>query len=108
LGWLLREYLPHKLKPDGRFQERVSDIYSYIILQLGLAGPAIQLAMTVLREGKKIAADKIREAVREADAAPAPSTRSEKRLADPVHASNRSTGGSRDNGDLVAEMMRDK
>ena len=89
-----------------------ADENRYIILQLGLAGPAIQLAMTVLREGKKIAADKIREAVRETDAAPAPSHRSERRLADPVPASshgNRSISDEgRDKGDLMAEMLRDK
>lgn len=62
--------------------------------------------MTVLREGKKIAADKIREAVKEADAAP-----SGRRYADPVPAStgNRSVADEgRDKGDLMAEMMRDK
>lgn len=34
----------------------------YIILQLGLAGPILQLARTLFNEAKRIGTDKIREA----------------------------------------------
>jgi hypothetical protein len=60
---------------------------SYIVLQLGLAGPIFQVARTVANEVKRIGTEKLREAFAE----PAPQQRTLERphLAEPVGNSSR-------------------
>jgi hypothetical protein len=72
---------------------------SYIILQLGLAGPILQVSQTVFYEVKRMATEKLREAFAEVPEA-------QRHLARPVPASSNGTGEeSRRRGDLVAEKV---
>lgn len=75
--------------------------FRYIVLQLGLAGPILQVSQTVLFEVKRIATDKLREAFRDVPEAGAGSRR---HLAEPVSASNSSDAKRRER-DLVAEKV---
>ncbi|OXG29722.1 protein SEY1 [Cryptococcus neoformans] len=71
----------------------------YIILQLGLAGPILQIAGTVIREIRQIAAKKLREAFADVPEA-------QRVLARPVTAS--SSEGQERKGDLLKGEMLEK
>lgn len=75
----------------------------YIVLQLGLAGPILQVTRTVAGEVQRIATDKLREAFAEVPEA--------RQLAQPVLAN--ASGESRDaearrKGDLLGEKFLEK
>ncbi|KGB78728.1 protein SEY1 [Cryptococcus deuterogattii 99/473] len=71
----------------------------YIILQLGLAGPILQISGTVIREIRQIAAKKLREAFADVPEA-------QRVLAQPVTAS--SSDGQERKGDLLKGEMLEK
>lgn len=68
----------------------------YIVLQLGLAGPILQVSQTVFYEVKRLATEKLREAFAEVPEA-------RRHLANPVPASNYTEEPKRRN--LVAEKV---
>ena len=68
----------------------------YIVLQLGLAGPILQVSQTVFYEVKRIATEKLREAFAEVPEA-------QRHLARPVPAS--SLGEEPKRRDLMAEKV---
>jgi len=84
---------------------------AYIILQLGLAGPLLQVARTIFNEIRTIATDKLREAFANVeDSSPGAGGR---RLAEAVPASANGTGLSHGEdamkrGDLLGEKMMEK
>jgi len=78
---------------------------AYIVFQLGLAGPLLQVTRTVMGEVKRIGTDKLREAFAEP-----PASSSGRRLADPIAVDN-GTGTAdqaRRRGDLLAEKYVEK
>lgn len=95
---------------------------AYIILQLGLAGPLLQVTRTVLSEIRRIATEKLREAFAEpaavgaapsrrlVDPMPATQARGERRRAGSDHELNDMslTDEARRRGDLVAGEMFEK
>jgi hypothetical protein len=73
-------------------------------LQLGLAGPILQVARTVIREVQRIATDRLREAFAEVPEA--------RQLAQPVPAGSQRnesrTDEARRKGDLLSEKFLDE
>ena len=69
----------------------------YIVLQLGLAGPILQVSQTVFYEVKRLATEKLREAFAEVPEA-------RRHLANPVSASSNYTEEPK-RRDLVAEKV---
>ena len=74
----------------------------YIVLQLGLAGPILQVTRTVFAEVRRIGTEKLREVFAE----PAP----ERTLEQPHHArpASNSSEEVRRRGDLLAEKYEEK
>lgn len=85
---------------------------AYIVLQLGLAGPLLQVSRTVIGEVQRIATDRLREAFAEPAA-----NNSSRRLVDPMPATQdrsdvkpakpRGPSEARARGDLLAEKFED-
>jgi hypothetical protein len=104
---LRREY-KFPFANDLRSVVPTADIPRYIILQLGLAGPILQISRTVLNEVRRIATDKLREAFAEIpDAQPvaASSNESRTRTADGMDGHGEEA---RRKGDLVGEKVLEK
>ncbi|WWD17114.1 protein SEY1 [Kwoniella shandongensis] len=76
---------------------------AYIVLQLGLAGPLLQVSKTVINEVRRIATEKLREAFADVPEA-------QRVLAQPVSASSNGTASDegRRRGDLLADKYLEK
>ncbi|KAL7421956.1 Dynamin-like GTPase that mediates homotypic ER fusion [Cryptotrichosporon argae] len=79
---------------------------AYIVLQLGLAGPILQISRTVFSEIRRIATDRLREAFAEAQHQAAQGDG--RRLAEPVKANDSYADRARERGDLVGAQLEEK